>query len=152
MPRPTHKIIFLAEDNAADVGLVEEALKRHGIEYRLAVYRDAQAAILAVEKCGSGSRPVPDLVLLDLNLPWGTGCDVLSAAALNPVLADVPKAILSSFIGSTEEVDRARRLGASTFILKPANFEQFINEVGTQVALLLESGQRAASSGGGDLT
>ena len=150
MPGQAHKIIFLAEDNAADVGLVEEALKRRGVSYTLTVYRDAQAAILAVEKCGTDSRPIPDLVLLDLNLPWGTGCDVLKAAASNPLLADVPKAILSSFIGSPGEMERARSLGASALIMKPANFDEFISEVGTQVAYLLQKDQGAAASGGGD--
>ena len=78
--------IFLAEDNAADVLLVREALKRHSVSCELAVYPNAQAAILAAERCGLDGYPTPDLILVDLNLPWGHGCDVLEAAAKNPAI------------------------------------------------------------------
>ena len=145
MPARIRKIIFLAEDNAADVRLVEEALRRRNIPCIMAVYRDAQSAIVAVENYGTDSRPIPDLMLLDLNLPWGHGCDVLQAAAANPLLAAVPKAILSSFIGSPDEVERARSLGASSFILKPANFDQFMNDVGEDIKTLLERSRSAAA-------
>ena len=61
--------IFLAEDNAADVVLVEEALKRHSIGCELTAYPDAQAAILAAELCGREGHPAQDLMLIALNLP-----------------------------------------------------------------------------------
>lgn len=136
--------IFLAEDNAADVLLVREALKRHSVSCELAVYPNAQAAILAAERCGLDGYPTPDLILVDLNLPWGHGCDVLEAAAKNPALRSVRKAILSSFVGSPGDVERARGLGATRFIMKPANLEQFLDEVGRQIANLLESSDAAA--------
>ena len=137
--------IFLAEDNAADVVLVKEALKRHSITCELTAYPDAQAAILAVERCGSDGHPVPDLMLVDLNLPWGHGCNVLAAAAKNPALDSVRKAILSSFVGSPGDVETARRLGATSFIMKPANLEDFLEDVGRQIAHLLESSDAASN-------
>ena len=130
--------IFLAEDNAADVMLVEEALKRHSIPCSLTAYPNAQAAILAAQRCGVEGYPVPDLILVDLNLPWGHGCDVLEAAAKNPALGPVRKAILSSFVGSPRDVERARGLGATSFIMKPATLERFLDDVGRQIANLLE--------------
>jgi CheY-like chemotaxis protein len=121
--------IFLAEDNAADVVLVREALKRHSITCELTAYPNAQAAILAAEQCGLDGHPIPSLILVDLNLPWGHGCDVLEAAAKNPALDSVRKAILSSFVGSSSDVERARRLGATHFIMKPANLQAFLDDV-----------------------
>ena len=44
--------IFFAEDNAADVLLVKEALKRHSVSCELTAYPNAQAAILAAGRCG----------------------------------------------------------------------------------------------------
>jgi CheY-like chemotaxis protein len=137
--------IFLAEDNAADVVLVREALKRHSVSFELTAYPNAQAAILAAERCGVDGHPAPDLMLVDLNLPWGHGCDVLEAAAKNPALNSVRKAILSSFVGSPGDVERARRLGATAFIMKPANLEEFLEDVGRQIAHLLESSDAASS-------
>jgi CheY-like chemotaxis protein len=141
--------IFLAEDNAADVMLVKEALRRHSVECHLSAYPNAQAAILAAERCGTDGYPIPDLILLDLNLPWGHGCDVLEAAAKNPGLRSVPKAILSSFLGSPDEVERARKLGATSFIVKPATLERFLDDVGRQIANLLENADEPPSDSRG---
>jgi CheY-like chemotaxis protein len=139
--------IFFAEDNAADVMLVEEALKRRDVNYTLTAYPNAQAGILAAERCGLDGHPVPHLILIDLNLPWGHGCDVLEAAAKNPALKSVQKVILSSFVGSAGDVERARNLGATCFIMKPANLDRFLEEVGTQIARLLEPRDEAQSAG-----
>ena len=136
--------IFLAEDNVADVVLVREALEQQSLNCELTAYPNAQAAILAAERCGTDGYPVPDLMLVDLNLPCGYGCDVLEAAARNPALNSVRKAILSSFVGSPGDVERARRLGATGFIMKPANLEEFLHDVGRQIAHLLESSSAAS--------
>jgi CheY-like chemotaxis protein len=119
--------------------LVKEALGRRSIECQLSVYPNAQLAILAAERCGLDGNPLPDLILLDLNLPWGHGLDVLQAAAKNPALRPVPKAIVSSFVGSSSDIEKARSLGATAFIAKPANLEQFLDYVGTEIGKLLSA-------------
>ena len=128
--------IFLAEDNNADVWLIEEALKRQSLNYQLHHYSTAMEAIRAVKKCGFDGEEIPHLLLLDYNLPGGQGLDILEAAAENPKLADVPKAILSSFL-KPDELENAVRLGASCFIAKPVNLADFLREVGTRVVGLL---------------
>jgi CheY-like chemotaxis protein len=128
--------IFLAEDNRADVWLIEEALKRQSVAYHLDHHLTAAEAIDAVRNCGVDGLPVPHLLLLDYNLPGGQGLDILAAAAANPRLAEVPKAILSSFL-KPDELQDAIRLGASCFIAKPANLADFLRDVGTKVVDLL---------------
>jgi CheY-like chemotaxis protein len=128
--------IFLAEDNLADVWLIEEALKRQSLAFELDHYLTAEQAINAAETCGSDGFPLPDLLLLDYNLPRGNGSEILAAAARNPRLANVPKAILSSSLQPAEQQE-ARRLGASWFLTKPANLADFLREVGTAVAEML---------------
>jgi two-component system, chemotaxis family, response regulator Rcp1 len=128
--------ILLAEDNRADVWLIEEALRRQSLAYQLDHHLTAAEAIAAVKKCGVDGSPVPQLLLLDYNLPGGQGLDILTAAAANPSLIRVPKAILSSFLKPTE-LQEAIKLGASCFIAKPANLADFLRDVGTTVAALL---------------
>jgi len=128
--------ILLAEDNRADVWLIEEALRRQSLAYQLDHHLTAADAIDAVKRCGVGDWPVPQLLLLDYNLPGGQGLDILAAAAGNPFLARVPKAILSSFLKPNELQD-ATRLGASCFIAKPSNLADFLRDVGTKVVALL---------------
>jgi CheY-like chemotaxis protein len=128
--------ILLAEDNIADVWLIEEALRRQNLAYRLDHYLTAAEATNAVKKCGVGGLPIPQLLLLDYNLPGGQGLDILAAAAANPNLEEVPKAILSSFL-KPDELQDAIRMGASCFITKPSNLADFLRDVGTKVVDLL---------------
>jgi chemotaxis family two-component system response regulator Rcp1 len=128
--------IFVAEDNNADVWLIEEALRRQSLAFQLDHHLTAAEAVRAVKECGVGGSPVPDLLLLDYNLPGGQGLEILAAAAANPNLAGVPKAILSSFLRPNELQD-AIRMGASCFIPKPANLADFLHDVGTKVVDLL---------------
>src|SRR5579862_3850716 len=78
--------VFLAEDNAADVWLVEEALRRQSIDFCLDVYSTAEDAVNAALACGKGDALVPDVMLVDFNLPRGDGLEILAAAASNPNL------------------------------------------------------------------
>jgi PAS domain S-box-containing protein len=67
----------------------------------------------------------PALVLLDLNLPDGSGFDVLAAVRADPLMARVPVFILSA--DATEQATtRARELGADRFITKPFNLKEFV--------------------------
>lgn len=134
--------IFLAEDNVADVWLIEEALRRRLLAYELDHYLTAEQAIDAALICGSEGHPVPDLILLDYNLPRGNGSEILAAAAKNLKLADVPKAILSSSLRPAE-IQEARQLGATRFITKPAELEDFFREVGTAIEELLHGSPTA---------
>ncbi len=129
--------ILLAEDNAADVWLIQEALKRQALEFEIENHTTAEDAIEAMRRCGYGDVRVPDLILLDYNLPRGHGGEVLAAAVANPNLAGVPKAILSSFM-QPQEVEKMLRLGVSCFIPKPASLHDFLRDVGAKINALLK--------------
>jgi len=124
--------ILLAEDNMADVWLIREALKRQSVECLIDHFLTAEDAIRAIERCGADGAAPPDLILVDYNLPNGDGGDVLAAAASNPHLAAVPRAILSSHL-QPHERDRISSLGAARFISKPADLHEFLAAVGATV-------------------
>ena len=137
--------IFLAEDNLGDVVLIEEALRRQSLVCEIDHYVNAEDAIQAVELCGTAASPVPDLMMLDYNLPRGNGSDILVAAGNNPKLANVPKVIVTSFL-QADELAQALELGASCLITKPVDFESFMRDVGAKIAELLKA--RGESAGG----
>jgi chemotaxis family two-component system response regulator Rcp1 len=132
--------VFLAEDNLGDVFLIEEALRRQSLTFDIDHYATAEDAIEAAKNCGHSGAPVPDLMLLDFNLPRGNGSDILAAAALNPRLAPVPKVIVTSFL-QAEELAQALQLGANCLITKPLDFESFMRDVGAKIAELLRVGK-----------
>ncbi len=131
--------IFLAEDNLGDVFLIEEALRRQSLVCDIDHYATAEDAIQAAELCGNAGTPVPDLMMLDYNLPRGNGSDILAAAGRNRKLACVPKVIVTSFL-QPEELAHALELGAICLITKPVDFESFMHDVGAKVAELLHTG------------
>ena len=67
--------IFIVEDNDPDVFLVEEALRSQGIQAQIQRCQDGEEAIQALSQIGSTS--LPDLIIIDLNLPKITGLDIL---------------------------------------------------------------------------
>jgi CheY-like chemotaxis protein len=106
--------LLLVEDNEPDVVLMQEALRDAGVGHELEVASDGEQA-LAVLRSG---RPLPDLVLLDLNLPRKDGREVLEEAKADPQLCAVPILVLTTS-QSPADVAFAYRNHANAYIRKP---------------------------------
>ena len=123
--KPLH--IILAEDNEADVILVRQALETHGISHQLYVLRDGYDAIQFVSRIGtSADAPLPDILLLDLNLPKVDGVDVLREFRNHPQCADTPVIIMSSS-GMERNHSRMEGLRISRYFQKPFDLDEFMN-------------------------
>jgi len=142
--KPGTRRILLVEDNPGDLRLVAEALTQRGIDFELRHYEKADDAVRAIENCGRDGKELPELILVDYNLPCGDARDVLTAAAGNPALAGVPRAVVTSSL-APQDREHALRLGARSFIYKPVTLDDFLEEVGGSIAALLE--QHADSAG-----
>ncbi|HLY62959.1 MAG TPA: response regulator [Terriglobia bacterium] len=125
--------ILLIDDNTADVLLLEKALQAHDISYELIRYLDGENAMRALAQ---GHTAVPDVILVDLNLPRRDGFDVLSAVRKTPRLAGVPVGVLTSS-NAAKDRNRAALIGVEKYICKPPTLDEFINEVGRGVQELL---------------
>lgn len=115
--------VLLAEDNAADVYLIREALREHSVICELHVAPDGQEVL---EALGSDSPKWPQLklIILDLNLPRHDGIEILER--LRDIgLRHVPVVVLTSS-DSQRDRDMAIRLGAARFLRKPSELEQFL--------------------------
>ena len=129
--------IVIAEDNHADVTLVQEALKLHGVSCEIAVIGDGAEAIRYFLTLDLDSRaPVPDLVLLDMHLPKYDGNDILKALRSSERAAQTPVIVITS--SSTAEVEQlAQQRGALHYFKKPCDWEEFA-KLGAIVQNLLE--------------
>jgi len=136
--------VFLVEDNEADANLVKEVFRSLSMPCEISHYTTVQEGVAAAHLEGRDDATVPDIILIDHNLPGGDGLEVLAAIAENPYLRDVPKAILSSFV-LPEEIKRAEKLGTRCVISKPVSLHEFLREVGSGISMLL-SGTVSASS------
>jgi CheY-like chemotaxis protein len=134
MTTPIH--VFLAEDNNADVSLVNEALSFHELVYQLHVASDCEQAIRFLEGVGKpGQAPRPNVALLDLNLPKGSGHELLQAIRSHPTCAQVPVIIVTSS-EAPQDRKRAAQLGANRYFRKPAELDEFM-ELGAIVKQLM---------------
>jgi len=125
--------ILLVEDNAGDVYLLEKALQSRRLCYELNRYEDGEQAIRALEKDECG---VPDLIVLDLNLPRREGFEVLQTVRGKPSLVGVPVAILTSS-DAVKDRHRIAVAGGERYIHKPPELEDFLEQVGREIEDLL---------------
>lgn len=134
--------ILLLEDNALDVYLFRRALKGAELNFELTVIENgADGLAFARRQGGYAGSSIPDLAVLDLNLPQGGGVSVLEAMRQNRDLERVPVFIMSSTAGSREQA-QAKELGIERFITKPPHLEDFL-QIGQVVKeVLLRVGTR----------
>lgn len=110
--------ILLVEDNRVDADLVTEALKDAGILHRLDIVSDGEAALRNLRT----RETLPDLVLLDLNLPKLHGIEVLKAIKTDPVLRVIPVIVLTNST-SPDDVAACYSHYANAYIRKPIGFD-----------------------------
>jgi len=114
--------ILLAEDNPADVYLIREALKQHEVRCDLRIASDGREVLSLIS---SENQAHPDLIILDLNLPRHDGIEILQRLRSNHSLSGVPVVILTSSDSPRDRVT-ATQLGATRYLSKPSNLEQFL--------------------------
>lgn len=120
----THKIIFLVEDNKADVRLIQEALKTSSLPHQVVTVRDGVEAINYLRQEGEyANTQRPDLILLDLNLPRKDGREVLAEIKSDPRLRRIPVIVLTTSKNEDDIFD-SYDLHANCYITKPRNLSQ----------------------------
>lgn len=118
--------ILVAEDNPADVYLLREAFSLAGHQVDLVVVTDGEQALAFVQSHGVFSdAKVPDLIVLDLNLPKSDGSDVLRCIRETERFAGIPVVVLTSS-DSPRDRKTIEGLGASSFITKPSDLDSFL--------------------------
>lgn len=119
-------LILMVEDNPADVALVEEALREHGVDCEMFVVSDGEKAIQHVSYIELGQASCPALIVLDLNLPRRHGRDVLATLRASRRCRETPVLVLSSSMAA-KDIEEATALGATKYIRKPMDLDEFID-------------------------
>ncbi len=121
--------VLVVEDNPADSRLIVNALsERCGIETCAAV-DDGEKALCFLNKEGDYSNlKDPDLIILDLNLPKRSGFEILDFVKNSDKLNMIPVVILSTS-DSGADILKAYKLRANSYVVKPAELEDFLSSV-----------------------
>jgi CheY-like chemotaxis protein len=129
--------IFMAEDNPADVYMLDLALKQSGAVFELEVARTGKEALAFLEKERGSLKGPLDLILLDLNLPQYDGTDLLRYVRQEPHFRSVPTVLFSSSDSPKDRLN-ALREGADRFIRKPSQLRDYM-AIGATLRNMLES-------------
>ena len=138
-------VILVVEDNPADVFLVREALKIHGMPANLVVLDNGEKAMRWIEANDEGPERVhPDAVVLDLNMPKRSGAEVLEEIRASKTLRDTPVIIFTS---SNAYHDRALldRFPNTKYLRKSGDFDEFIEIGGVLRAVIAGDGGEHAT-------
>jgi two-component system response regulator len=124
------RIILLVEDNANDVKLTTYAFKKSNISSEIVVAGDGEEAIdylfATGRHAGRDPKVMPEVILLDMNLPKIDGLGVLRRLRADERTRLIPIVMLTSS-KQEKDVTSSYNLGANSFILKPVDFDQFID-------------------------
>lgn len=114
--------ILLIEDNAADISLIKQNLLKHSPNCTFIIARDGEDAMKILKSSTEDS--VPDLIILDLNLPKVSGYQVLSFLKSNSLFRQTPVVVFSTS-SSAEDVRRVYENYGNCYIVKPFDLDEF---------------------------
>jgi two-component system, chemotaxis family, response regulator Rcp1 len=120
--------ILVVEDSASDVRLIREALKESPIAVQVIVAHDGVEAMDYMHQAELGLAVLPDMVLLDLNLPRKNGREVLAEIKGSPHMRQIPVLVMTSS-HSDEDIDEVYSLNANCYITKPGDLDEYVNVV-----------------------
>jgi chemotaxis family two-component system response regulator Rcp1 len=130
--------VLLVEDNPADVRLTVEAFKEATAPSHLTVARDGIEAVAELTERIRRRAPMPDMILLDLNLPRMDGREVLGQIKKTPGLKQIPVVVLTTS-RADQDLLRSYELGANAFINKPADVDLFFAAMKSLAAFWFET-------------
>jgi len=123
--------ILLVEDNKGDIGLITEFFIDSKIRTNLHIAEDGEEAIRFL--CGKDQflgSPLPDIIILDWNLPKKDGSEVLKEIKENNNLKSIPVIILTTSSAEKDMV-RAYDLHSNAYIVKHLDFDEFMTVIGS---------------------
>lgn len=120
--------ILLVEDNPMDVDLTLRAFAKRKLANPVEVARDGEEALARIAAWDTG-QPQPVVIMLDLKLPKISGLEVLRTLKGHPAYKRIPVVVLTTS-REDKDVDTAYSIGANSYIVKPVDFEKFMEVAG----------------------
>ena len=111
------KKVLIVEDNELNLRLFRDLLEAHGAEVR-----DAREALEAMRAF------LPQLVIMDIQLPHISGVELIKLMKADPALDTVPVMAVTAYAGKGDE-GRVRQAGADAYVSKPISVSRFVSAV-----------------------
>jgi CheY-like chemotaxis protein len=115
--------ILLIEDDTDDIELLEEAFQDNNIRYEMDIVMEGDKVQLYMQ-----TNELPDVIVLDFNLPKVHGREVLQIIKANERFKNIPLIVLTTS-AAREDIDFAYTMGAKQFLTKPTTLADFNSTV-----------------------
>lgn len=115
------QLIMLVEDNPADARLTVDAFRRQDPQLAFELFEDGESALVRLE---DATRALPDLILLDLNLPGIDGREVLARVKADSRLCRIPVCVLTTS-RAEQDIHTAYGNHSNCYVVKPVDLHQF---------------------------
>jgi CheY-like chemotaxis protein len=126
--------ILMADDDADDCLLAQEALRESGQRHELRIVRDGQQLLDYLRQQGEYQKgppnPRPDLILLDLKMPRKDGREALSELKADRRLRSIPIVVLTTST-ARDDIGYCYRMGVNSYVTKPATFRGLVDLLAT---------------------
>lgn len=116
--------IMLVDDNEADIELTKATLEEGKVRMQIATASDGQDALDQLEGMLARSEGLPDLILLDLNMPRLDGRGFLAKLRQHDQLKAIPVVVLTSS-DAEQDIVKSYKLGANCYVNKPVGLDEF---------------------------
>lgn len=118
---PLH--ILFADDDSDESYLFNEALEHSGLDVKLSFANDGNSLLSSLK-----SQPLPDVVIIDINMPHKDGLEALAEIRNHPEFGALPLIIYSTTT-NVHIIEASYKKGASLFVVKPNNFDGMMQVV-----------------------
>jgi CheY-like chemotaxis protein len=121
--------ILIADDDADDRELIKAAFEENNFRHNIKFVEDGEELLKYLRRKGSyadeADHPLPQIILLDLNMPKKDGREALKEIKTDNYLKYIPVIVLTT---STEkkDVQKIYELGVNSFVIKPVTFRQLV--------------------------
>jgi CheY-like chemotaxis protein len=127
-------IVLMADDDEDDQMFAQDAFEESGLPHDINFVNDGEALIDYLNGCLETDEPsrtmLPDLILLDLNMPRKDGREALREIKAHPKLRHIPVVVLTTS-SSDSDVYKSYDIGANSFITKPVTFDSLVEVLDT---------------------
>jgi CheY-like chemotaxis protein len=123
------KLVYIIDDNDADILLVKESLRNFNSPLNMVVFQDGENAIEQFKTLDANKElSLPELIILDINIPRQSGMEVLKFIRSREQLHHMPVVMMSTS-RSNKDVLKSYQLGANSYVSKPIDFNDFFDSI-----------------------
>jgi len=126
--------ILLIEDDIDDVDLLKDALLDNNVSYQMEVIMEGDKVFNYL----SSAEILPEIIVMDLNLPKTDGKEILQEIRSSSLLLEIPIVVLTTS-SSREDIEYCTKMGISKFITKPATVDGWNSTIDSIVNVAFSS-------------